>query len=465
MVQLELQVHSGNDESDETNEGKKRDGRGFGIGPCLDQLSAWSVRYTGRNREGEEGLIGVGGAGGSGEIYRGEVAPLQGARMSAKSPLFYEFFAGGGMVRAGLGPQWCCLFANDFDHKKGRIYRKNWGDRELATADVASITIRDLPGAADLAWASFPCQDLSLAGAGAGLKGDRSGTFWPFWSLMKGLMVENRGPRLIVLENVCGALTSHEGKDFAAICGVFRQAGYVVGAVVVDAALFVPQSRPRLFVIGVHGDVELPDGLTAESPSVPWHTRALINAHTQLPTETKSVWKWWRLPQPARRKTKFADIIEENPQSATWFTEEETRKLLAMMSSINRAKVVQAQRRGRKMVGGVYKRTRPNEHGKKVQRAEVRFDDVSGCLRTPAGGSSRQVVVVVDGDLVKARLISSRETARLMGLPDNYMLPENYNEAYHLTGDGVVVPVVRHLAEHIFEPVLKASQSQTTIAA
>ena len=41
-----------------------------------------------------------------------------------------------------------------------------------------------------------------------------------------------------------------------------------------------------------------------------------------------------------------------------------------------------------------------------------------------------------------------------MGLPEEYVLPDNYNEAYHLTGDGVVVPVVRFLAEHVIEKVL-----------
>ena len=55
---------------------------------------------------------------------------------------------------------------------------------------------------------------------------------------------------------------------------------------------------------------------------------------------------------------------------------------------------------------------------------------------------------------MRSRLISSRETARLVGLPDEYVLPDNYNEAYHLTGDGVVVPVVRFLAARIFEPIL-----------
>jgi len=371
-------------------------------------------------------------------------------------PSFYEFFAGGGMVRAGLGQEWSCLFSNDFDHKKGRTYRANWGDMELKTADVGSLTHIDLQGVADLAWASFPCQDLSLAGGGAGLKGDRSGTFWPFWNLMNNLVEENRAPRLIVLENVCGALTSHGGKDFAAICDGFQQAGYLVGALVADAALFVPHSRARLFVIGIRQDVNLPEGLAAVEPISPWHTRALKTAYEKLSPKTKQGWIWWNPPLPSKRTTCLADVLDEDVNSMPWFSLDETQQLLGMMSGINRTKVEKAQRLGHKIVGAVYKRTRPNEKGRKVQRAEVRFDGLSGCLRTPAGGSSRQLILVVEGQSVKARLISSRETARLMGLPDNYILPENYNEAYHLTGDGVVVPVVRHLAKHIFEPIVNA---------
>src|SRR5690348_1330207 len=120
---------------------------------------------------------------------------------------FYEFFAGGGMARAGLGDAWECVFANDIDEKKTASYTANWGNDHLKIGDVAALTTADLPGRADLAWASFPCQDLSLAGAYAGLKGERSGTFWPFWELMKALAEEDRAPSIIVLENVCGALT------------------------------------------------------------------------------------------------------------------------------------------------------------------------------------------------------------------------------------------------------------------
>lgn len=379
---------------------------------------------------------------------------------------FYEFFAGGGMARAGLGAGWTCLFANDFDHKKGLTYQANWGTKgELKVGDVKQLTAADLPGAADLVWGSFPCQDLSLAGGGAGLRGERSGTFYPFWDVIRGLIADDRAPQLIALENVCGTLTSHGGKDFEAICQTFADAGYRCGALVINAALFLPQSRPRLFVIGVHADVRIDPALIAPGPIEPFHTRGLQSAVDRLPSKLKKTMLWWNVPTPNRRNTTFASMIEENPSSVSWHTPTETQQLLGMMSPLNLAKVNAAKRAGRRVVGGVYKRTRLNEKGVKVQRAEVRFDDISGCLRTPAGGSSRQVIVVIDGAKIRSRLISARETARLMGLDENYKLPRNYNEAYHLTGDGVAVPVVRHIAHHILEPLLGMAEAAERAAA
>ena len=373
---------------------------------------------------------------------------------------FYEFFAGGGMARAGLGSDWTCLFANDFDRKKGATYVENWGVGapkacpELTIGDVRQVRAADLPGTADLMWGSFPCQDLSLAGGGAGLSGARSGTFYPFWDVAKGLIAEGRAPRLIAVENVVGTLTSHGGRDFQAICETFASAGYRYGALVINADLFVPQSRPRLFVIGVREDLEAPAHLLSSGPAEPFHTPGLRRALDGISPAARRKLLWWNLPAPPRRNTAFADLVEERPTSVAWHTAAETKALLAKMSPVNLRKLDLARASGRRMVGCIYKRTRLDANGAKVQRAEVRFDDVAGCLRTPAGGSSRQVILVVDGAKVRSRLISARETARLMGLDDDYVLPENYNEAYHLTGDGVAVDVVRHIAEHVLEPVL-----------
>jgi DNA (cytosine-5)-methyltransferase 1 len=379
-------------------------------------------------------------------------------------PAFYEFFAGGGMARAGLGKGWQCLFANDFDYKKSACYKDNWGDDVMITKDVATVQTSELPGEAKLVWASFPCQDLSLAGMGAGLRGERSGTFWPFWRIIEKLIGEGRGPDLIVLENVLGTLTSHEGKDFAAIAEALTEQGYNYGAVVMDAAEFIPHSRPRLFIIGVASGLTIPEALIASEPNTR-HSRALKTAQAKLASKAKARWVWWSIPKAPRRKNKFADLIEENPTSVQWHTQEETKRLLEMMSAVNRDKVKMAQRSGEVHVGAIYKRTRTNEHGEKVQRAEVRFDELAGCLRTPAGGSSRQLILLIKGSSVKSRLISTRETARLMGLPDTYRLPQNYNEAYHLTGDGVAVPVVSHIAANVLEPILRRNHNKSKVAA
>lgn len=374
--------------------------------------------------------------------------------MSGAASNFYEFFAGAGMARAGLGSEWRCLFANDIDQKKAATYAANWGDDSLQCCDVRDVATKDLPGIADLAWASFPCQDLSLAGGGAGLKGERSGTFWPFWGLMTALADEGRAPCLIVLENVCGTLSSHDGKDFRAICGALRDGGYRLGALVVDAVLFVPQSRPRLLIVAVRDGILFPGALCGDGPTGPFCPPALRNAFKRLPADLQQNWIWWCLPTPPVRNTGFSDLLEEAPEDVDWHTPAETRRLLGMMNETNLNKVRSAKRVGKRIVGTVYKRMRRDATGRNLQRAEVRFDDVAGCLRTPAGGSSRQLVVVVEGRRVRSRHISIRETARLMGLPDEYALPGNYNEAYHLTGDGVVVPVVRFLADAVIEPVL-----------
>jgi len=368
--------------------------------------------------------------------------------MSRPAPLsFYEFFAGGGMARAGLGAGWRCLFANDFDAAKVRSYRANWGEEDLRHGDVWDLSPADLPGAADLAWASSPCQDLSLAGARAGLTGGRSSAFWGFWTLMLGLVGEGRAPRVIVLENVAGLLTSHGGADFAAVCKAFGEAGYAFGAVEVDAVRFLPQSRPRVFVIAVRdGEAQATSGPGA------FHGRAVQTAQAALPANLKARWRWWRLPEPAASNRRLADLLEPD-EAVTWRTPEQTETLLDQLSPLHRQRLDAARRSGGRVVAAVYRRIRVVS-GAKVQRAELRLDGLAGCLRTPSGGSSRQFLLIADGETIRSRRLTAREGARLMGLDDSYRLPKGETEAFHLVGDGVAAPVVRFLAEQLIEPLL-----------
>jgi DNA (cytosine-5)-methyltransferase 1 len=383
--------------------------------------------------------------------------------MPSRNLTFYEFFAGGGMARAGLGAGWTCLFANDIDPDKADSYRANWGGDDFHPGDLGALTPRLLPGQADLAWASFPCQDLSLAGGGKGMGAaddavkTRSGAFWLFHEKIRALAEQGRAPRGIVLENVIGVLTSHGHRDFQAVVAGLDQLDYRVGALVLDARWFTPQSRPRVFFVALQKPLlaQASPDLAGAQADARWTPPALLAAQNALPEALAAPWVWWRLPPPPLRNTHLAEILEESPSDAPWRAPAATARLLELMAPAHREKIRQMQASGQRAVGAVYRRTRADGNGGKEQRAEVRFDGMAGCLRTPGGGSSRQTLLEVEGESIRSRLVSPREAARLMGLPDSYLLPQNPGKAYKLCGDGLCVPVIRHLAAHLLEPLLR----------
>ncbi|MCB0088785.1 MAG: DNA cytosine methyltransferase [Caldilineaceae bacterium] len=378
---------------------------------------------------------------------------------------YYEFFAGGGMARLGLGEKWACIVANDFSEKKAAAYRANFANsKDLLVEDVRKLATSDLPGQATLAWASFPCQDLSLAGGGQGLRGERSGgSYWGFWQLMHGLTIEERSPSIIVLENVVGTITANQGKDFQVLLESLIELGYAVGPLVINAMHFIPQSRPRLFLIAIKRDLDLPTSLYRPGPDNLWHINALRKAYHNLPAHQKNAWIWWNLPKPEPLTSSLLGLIEEYPESVSWHSKEETNRLLDLMTPAHLNKVKQVQASGKKTVGTIYRRVRKDKNGRKAQRAEIRFDQISGCLRTGSGGSSRQFIMLVEGAKIRSRLLSTREAARLMGLPDSYKLPEKYNDAYHLLGDGLVVPVISWLEKQLLYPLALITQDGYSI--
>lgn len=372
--------------------------------------------------------------------------------MSGSAFTYYEFFAGGGMARAGLGERWECLFANDFDPVKAETYRANWGGNHFHQGDVHALTVAAVPGHADLAWASSPCQDFSLAGLRKGLAGTRSSAFWGFWTLMKALNAEGRAPRMIVVENVVGLLSSHGGADFTALCQALADEGYRFGAVEIDARLFVPQSRPRLFVVATR------DAATAGAAGPALHGPRVHSAFERLPEPLKQRWIDIEF-RHGRRSNLHLEADLDPPALARWHSPDQTARLLSLLNPLHRERLRVA--RARNEVGTLYRRTRI-EAGERVQRAELRFDGLAGCLRTPGGGSSRQFVVEARPEKVRTRPLTAREGARLMGLPDSYHLPESATAALHVVGDGVVAPVVRALAAQVIEPLLTNGRSRVS---
>lgn len=375
--------------------------------------------------------------------------------MSAKKT-FLEFFAGGGMARIGLGPAWRCLLANDIDAAKCASYRANFGGDHLVEGDIAAINVEDLPRqAVDLVWGSFPCQDLSLAGARGGMGARRSGAFFPFWSLIEGLVETGCAPRIIAIENVAGLLTSNGGRDFACVADLMAEAGYAVTAAVLDARHFTPQSRPRLFILGFANGLkppEAPEPLSEETAPP-----ALVAAQALLSRSAQSRWFWLGAAPRLSRNIRLSHIVDWD--APDWHEPEQTQKLIAMMAPHQRARIDNIIRNGARRAGAAFRRTR-TENGETVQRVEARFDGLAGCLRTPAGGSSRQIIFAIENGAVRSRLLSPREAARLMGLPEDYILPQSANAALKLCGDGVAVPVVRWLADTVFEPALTGAKAR-----
>lgn len=365
------------------------------------------------------------------------------------------------MVRAGLGGRWKCQFANDFDPLKVQVYADNWGEKEILEADIHEVEADDLGRRADLAWASFPCQDLSTAGNGLGIgqasggNRTRSGTFWAFIDLMKDLRANARLPRIVVLENVVGLLTINGGEEFKAVIAALDRLGMRAGAVVIDARHFVPQSRQRVFIVAISKAAKIADDLLRREPHPTWHPDPLVKAVEKLSAQCREQWLWFNLGAAPELKKTLNKIVKNRAVGVEWHTPAETKRLIGMMSDAHKQKLSEAKKSGKRVVGTLSLRMRPS-NGKTVQRTEICFRGLAGCLRTPKGGGSRPRVIVVNGADVRTRLLAPAEAASLMGLKASYQLPEVYEFAFRVIGDGVAVPVVAFLRTKLLNPLLRS---------
>ena len=349
-----------------------------------------------------------------------------------------EFFAGSGLVACGLKGLFDSIWANDICEKKAEVYCANATDDHFLLDDICNVSGLDLPPA-QLSWASFPCQDLSLAGLSGGIHASRSGLVWEWLRVMREMPVR---PKLLVAENVVGLVSRKGGADYRQLHEALTSEGYRVGAMLLNASLFVPQSRPRIFVIAVDRSVAIPNELMDNEPN--WlHPTAVQRVAVGLDN-----WIWWKAPRPPERNVTLESVLEDVTPDAAM-----TARNMALLSPKHAAILDEMEN----AVACGYRRTR---HGKQV--LELRFDGLAGCLRTPEGGSSRQFVVIKKQGEVALRLLSVREAARLMGAPDTFILPERYNDGYKAMGDAVAAPVARFLGESFLMKLAEAAYDEST---
>jgi DNA (cytosine-5)-methyltransferase 1 len=357
-----------------------------------------------------------------------------------------EFFAGIGLVGEGLAESgWQCVFANDSNPVKRSLYvARNQDTNHYVCEDVRETDkiAKAIPGKPFLATASFPCIDLSLAGHYRGFKGEHSSTFFAFVDVLQRL--GRRQPKAIMLENVAGFLTSRSGDDFREAVTTLAELGFWIDAFIIDAVHFVPQSRPRVIVVALKRSLVRRKQVAAAERSETWHRpKRLLKLMATIDLATG--WLGMDLPMPPPREISLSDMIDVDSRQ-DWWNKSQVERHYKMMSDRHRVEVDERIANRSDWVGTIFRRIR---HGH--QRAEVRFDGVAGCLRTPSGGSARQIVIVVKSGELKMRWMSPREYSRLQGVHD-FPLDGRTNQLLWAFGDAVCVPAIEWVDRHVLTP-------------
>jgi DNA (cytosine-5)-methyltransferase 1 len=360
-----------------------------------------------------------------------------------------EYFAGIGLVRMGLEPAgWQVTFSNDFSEKKHEMYATFFPDEanHYVIDDIFHLEPQNIPPTT-LATCSFPCIDLSLAGNMNGIKGKHSSAFWGFIKILEAQ--KENAPPMVLVENVPGWLYSNKGADFRVTVQALNKLGYSCDVFTLNAQSFTPQSRLRVFLVGIKTDKKpnALDTLLARPTSLA--TNRLKNsvfANRQLS------WYPLNIPTPPRLKDgSLAEIVEEMAENdPRWWAKPEVDRHFAMMDLSHRARVMQLVNQDVVTYRTFFRRRRAT-----AQRAEVRHDDIAGCLRTAVGGSGKQFLLQLGHGSIKMRTMTPREYARLQGVPDHFPIKANGVQALTGFGDAVCVPAITWIAQHILNPAVE----------
>ena len=330
------------------------------------------------------------------------------------------------------------------------MYEANFGSA-IDARDIQEVRGRDIPKA-DLWTASFPCNDTSIAGGYRGISGQNSSMVHEFLRLVT--EAGEHRPNLILLENVLGFIMRDGGADLRHVLEALNSRNYRVDVIVGDAKWWVPQSRRRLFVIARHGLV----GPSFWRPSVcrirPEIVTEFIDRNADLD------WHFEDVADPIDCHPKLIDIVERlKPADSRWWSKERTDYLYTQLSDRHLANADEMIRSPKLQYATVFRRVR---RGKSM--AEMRTDGIAGCLRTPRGGSGRQILIEAGKGRFAVRLLTPRECARLQGVPDSYNIPVKDNAALFGFGDAVCVPVVRWISDSFLHPESKLKSESLGVA-
>lgn len=312
---------------------------------------------------------------------------------------FADLFAGiGGMRLAFEAVGGECVLTSEIDKNAIKTYNANFlpGDRHMFIRDVNTITGSDISQVTDqldVLVAGFPCQPYSIAGLRKGLNDDRGGEI--FNSLVR-ILTESK-PRSFLLENVKGIRSHDDGLTFSYMLERLEKAGYNLRHETLNSARHanVPQNRERVFIVGFR------DKNSADS---------------------------FTFPEPAELRTSFRDLLEDDVDPK-YFYDERYGAFPQIQKSVQSFDAVYQWRR---------QYVRENKSG------------VCPTLTANMGSGGHNVPLVLDKGGI--RKLTPRETARLQGFPDSFLLPEiTDSHLYHQFGNSVTVPMIQALGEKMVE--------------
>ncbi len=307
-----------------------------------------------------------------------------------KSFSFIDLFAGVGGIRLGfesIGGR--CVFSSEWDKFACQTYEANHGHHPHG--DITEIPASEIPSH-NLLLAGFPCQPFSHAGLKKGFDDTRGTLFFDISRIL-----EAKRPQVVLLENVKGFATHDKGNTFAVVRRILEGLDYVVHWKVLNAKDFgVPQNRERIYIVGVHKDLDGADTFT--------------------------------FPEPPKTKVTLGEILDENPDPKYTLSD----------------KLWQGHQR------------RLQEHRAKGNGFGFSlFDENSPYTSTISARyykDGSEILVSQPGK--NPRKLTPREAARLQGFPETFKIPVSDVQAYKQFGNSVAVPVIKAIAKQL-RPYLK----------
>jgi DNA (cytosine-5)-methyltransferase 1 len=322
---------------------------------------------------------------------------------------FIDLFAGVGGTRIGFeraGGE--CIFTSEYDRHCVDTYRANFRPDHEIVGDIRNVAPDSIPDH-DVLVAGFPCQPFSIAGVSKknalgrahGFACETQGTL--FFDICR--ILETKKPLAFMLENVRNLRSHDQGRTFKVIIRSLTDMGYTLDCRVIDAKVFVPQHRERVFIVGFRE----PTAFTMDMVKIPDGPGPRLGQILHPEDGSES---------PEGDYT-LGDLATVNPKYT----------LTAHLWKYLRDYAAKHQAQGNGFGFGL-----------------VTPADVTRTLsaRYYKDGSE---ILVSRGLRRNPRRLTPRECARLMGFPDEFTIPVSDTQAYKQFGNSVVVPVIEAIAK------------------